>query len=126
METLWTLPVASTALLGGVVFNKGMGRLCTLSFSYEGESESVSGQLRFQGCEAFRVTYSTACTADNISAAYDKLVDLGETDWLREVRTITARTTQNVSRLRHLMIYFDDGPAYEFVCRDFESVTMKA
>lgn len=61
--------------------------------------------------------------------AYDKIVDLGETSWLAEVRNqlrqcgeeaLTSFSYTLPDQLSHLMINFDDGPCYEFICESFQ------
>jgi hypothetical protein len=54
--------------------------------------------------------------------AYDKLVDRAPSAWLDEVCANLRTNGTNGAQaqgLRHLMINFDDGPAYEVVCRSF-------
>ena len=60
--------------------------------------------------------------------AYDKIVDLGETSWLTEVKNqlrrygdlvLSSPSHGPLEQLAHLMINFDDGPCYEFICRSF-------
>jgi nicotinamidase-related amidase len=51
---------------------------------------------------------------------YDRLSDLGRTQWLDGIRQQLSRFGDDVQALRHLMIYFDDGPCYEFICRSFK------
>jgi hypothetical protein len=58
-----------------------------------------------------------------ITLAYDTLVDLGETEWLTHVREQLATDADDLSELRHLMIYFDDGPCFEFICKSFQTET---
>jgi len=52
-------------------------------------------------------------------AAYDKLVDRGNTPWLNKVRANLVNNGARAEGLTHLMINFDDGPAYEFICISF-------
>jgi len=122
-QTIWTLPVPSTALLHGCSFQKLPRRACALSCEYEADDDQiVSLKLLFEGVEAFKCTYMHACTVEMISTAYDKVVDLGSSEWLNEVREQLAShpdMDRGVEELRHLMIYFDDGPCYEFICRTF-------
>ena len=121
-QTLWTLPVPSTALLHGCAFEKLPRRACILRCVYENDSGStVSLKLLFDGVEAFKCTYHGACIAEMIRTAYDKVVDMGSTEWLGAVQgQLVSYGSQNVSELKHLMIYFDDGPCYEFICRTFK------
>ena len=98
-------------------------RQCELSFYVEAESGDKKVSLLFAGVEAYRCTYMAALNADMITAAYGKLVDLGESQWFNEVSQKTtgyytkAKKTPPV--LRHLAICFDDGPCFEIVCEGF-------
>jgi hypothetical protein len=51
--------------------------------------------------------------------AYDQLVDRGPSVWLDEVSVNLKRNGAQAQGLKHLMINFDDGPAYEVVCLSF-------
>ena len=120
-QTLWTLPVASTALLNGTTFQKLPRRACALLCEYEDDNDGiVSLKLMFEGVEAFKSTYQGACTPEMIRNSYDKVVDVGSSEWLRSVQgQLVSYGSQSVDELKHLMIYFDDGPCYEFICRAF-------
>lgn len=119
-RTLWTLPVPSTALLDGVSFQKLSGRACVLTLEYEDDDNNVvSMRLHFEGVETFKCTYLNACTVEMIGMAYDKVVDVGSSSWLIDIKKQLALSNQITSDLRHLMIYFDDGPSYEFICKAF-------
>jgi hypothetical protein len=50
---------------------------------------------------------------------YDTLSDMGYTDWLRSIKEQLLSVGDGGHGLRHLMMYFDDGPCYEFICRSF-------
>lgn len=118
-ETIWTLPVPSTALLRAPAFQKQLGRTCALSSEYEDDDDNVvSLKMLFEGVEAFKCTYYMACTIDMIDA-YDIVVDLGSTEWLTQIESELVSSHENATGLRHLRTYFDDGPCYEFICRSF-------
>jgi hypothetical protein len=118
-EVKWTLPVPSTALLEGPSFEMRLGREAALSYSYEGPDDLRCPEaVVFQGVEAFKCTYYRA-RDPSMLVAYDRLVDRGTTAWLEEVRANLAKNAGDATGLVHLMINFDDGPAYEFVCRSF-------
>jgi hypothetical protein len=118
--TLWTLPVPSTALLGGgPVFEVRPKREVALRFSYEGEDDARrSGTVVFQGVEAFKCTYYRARDG-SMHEVYDKLVDRGSSTWLEEVRANLRKNGGDAEGLVQMMMNFDDGPAYEVVCRSF-------
>jgi hypothetical protein len=73
----------------------------------------------FGGVEAFRCAYYYAVSADMIEIAYDRVVDLEATTWLSEIEGRLASARQINYGLRHLVVYFDDGPCYEFICKEF-------
>jgi hypothetical protein len=122
-QTLGTLPVASTALLSGVTFQMLLRRACALLCEYEDNNDDiVSLELLFDGVESFRCTYMGACTVEMIRTAYGKVVDIGSTEWLTVIRDRLVNSgygSQNIEEVKHLMIYFEDGPCYEFICRSF-------
>lgn len=116
---LWTLPVPSTAFLdGGPTFEDRLGREVALRLTYEGDDRDEVARLVFVGVEALRTTYVTACD-DSMLVAYDKLVDCGDTDWLAAIRKANTKKKHEIPGLKHLMIYFDDGPCYEAICKSF-------
>ena len=101
------------------------GRTCQISFRGEdSEGRIVQTRLIFESVEAFRCTHMTSRSVDMISTAYEKLVDLGETSWLAELRP-RALEYYRLSKkpapiLKHMAIYFDDGPYFEFICQNFD------
>lgn len=115
--TLWDLPVPSTALLDlGPVFEVCPRRLVAFRMAYEVAEGEREITLFLDGVEAYKVTRYRA-RSDAMLVAYDKLVDMGESEWLNEVRGTLARHGGDPTGLVHLMINFDDGPCYEFICR---------
>ena len=121
-ETLWRLPFPSSNTVGAS-FQERAGRVCALTFNEETEEAAINNSLHivFRGVEAYKCTYHRACTLAMINLAYDSLVDLGETEWLTHIREQLAAYADDLSGLRHLMIYFDDGPCFEFICRSFQT-----
>jgi len=119
-EPLWKMPVPSTAVLGGgVKFEKLKGRQCALIFDIEGDEDRVEHiRLIVDGVEAFKCTYHNAREPEMLRA-YDKLVDRGLTDWLQAIQARLLKVGEPSGELKHTMIYFDDGPCYEFICREF-------
>lgn len=96
------------------------GRTCVLTFEYEDDDDNVvSMWLHFEGVETFKCTYHNACTVEMVETAYDKVVDVGSSSWLADIEKQLALSGQSTSELRHLMICFDDGPCYEFICKAF-------
>ena len=114
MPVLWKLPFPSSGL-SGVEFQQLARRSCSLACD-DGENRPV--RIVFDCVEAFKCTYHNACTVEMIET-YDKLSDVGRTGWLESIRRQLSDFGEEVEALRHLMIYFDDGPCFEFICREF-------
>ena len=114
--TVWELPFPSSGS-GGPWFQQQMGRECEIRIE--------DCRLLFGGVEAFRITYLSSRTVEMINAAYDRVVDLGKTVWLRECSSRAEPFWQlhgETRTFRHLMICFDDGPCYEFICSSFRAI----
>jgi hypothetical protein len=113
-EALWKLPFPSSER-DSLKFQKLPGRSCALICS---AIEQGIFQIIFEGVESFKCTYHHACTVEMIQT-YDTLSDMGYTDWLRSIKEQLLSVGDGGHGLRHLMMYFDDGPCYEFICRSF-------
>jgi hypothetical protein len=73
--------------------------------------------LSFSGVVAHRCIYDVLCEGELITLAYDNLVDLGETNWLAALRAGSEKVHFGGGKsLKHLAIFFDEGPCFEFVC----------
>lgn len=123
-DVLWTFPVPPSALTRGPVLTGLPGREYDLAFHIESESGGEKRiALRFGDVEAYKCTHLAPMSKEMISNAYGKLTRLGSTPWFEEVVERSSRhyaiRKQPPKELQHLMICFDDGPCYEFVCARF-------
>jgi hypothetical protein len=117
IRVLWELPFPSSGAVDAG-FRELDGRDCAVVFKNtlrDGRDNSLA--LVFTGVKAFKGTYFHAISG--LDEAYDTLVDLGETEWLAEVKTRLASHGDDTSGVLHLMILFDDGPCFEFICTAF-------
>ena len=120
-EIVWKISVPSTAFLKGVIFSTLSGRKCVLEYSYESEENFsvIFEKLIFVGVESFKCTYYRACSIEMIEA-FDRIIDVENSNWLTETKYNLSAFEVDQLDLKHLRIYFDDGPCYEFICRSFE------
>ena len=118
MTELWKLPGPSSGR-ATVEFHQLGGRECLLicQFALDGSDDF---QMTFAGVESYKATFYMACTSQMLEA-YDRISNVGTTPWLEEVSAQLSRSGEDSSGLQHLMIYFDDGPCYEFICRSFQT-----
>jgi len=120
MNTLWKMPLCSAGRASDSVWQLP-GRDVEVAVSDGDELGGVpSERLIFGGVESFRVTYHRSCTPD-MSDAYDRVIELSETAWLVEVRVQLLGANEPTDSLRHLRLYLDDGPCYEFICGRFRA-----
>jgi hypothetical protein len=112
---LWKLPTPVSALVQDPQLKLLSRRACELLFQIDDKGTEKWISIGFDDVAALKCSYLEACTASMFKFAYGRLVDLGMTTWLVEIAQIGRRSTP----LRHLMIYFDDGPCYEFACHEF-------
>lgn len=126
---LWETPVPSSSFYRGVVFENHLGRQISLSFEYEDDKGQMKeGQISFFDIIAYRVIYLYGLTGEMIESSYDELIDLGNTDWLKEIketldkRGLSQQERERYLNIKHYRICFDDGPCYEFICTSFETV----
>ena len=120
---LWEMPVPSSALTRGLSFAALLKRECELSFYVESEDGDKKTGILFDGVEAYKCTHMTARGVEMINTAYEKLVLIDGSPWLEEVKAISSayytKRQGTPKELVHLMICFDDGPCYEFICIGF-------
>lgn len=116
---IWKLPFPSSGT-SGARFREIAGGHCAIIFPgrYNNEDDPDVFKLIFTGVQAFKCTYFHACIPHEMNA-YDRLVDLGDTEWLLSIKKQLAKHSDKTDDLRHLRIDFDDGPNYEFICRSF-------
>lgn len=119
-RTLWKMKDPSSGLIRepkAQVLTRRSWCLWWVATQFEG-SKGIEALL-FSGVEAFKCTYMLAYSAELVTETYDRLIDVGETSFLLEIRSnLKGRT--NVNELKHFAISFDDGPLYEFIARGFE------
>lgn len=132
VKEIFVLPMPSS-WLSSPEFKPGLGRSNTIRCEWleyekceskENENPKITQITRvdliFSKCWGIKITHYVAIDAKWIPLAYGKVVDLGATGWLRNIRSNIAANRIETGQLRHLMICFDDGPLFEFICESFE------
>lgn len=112
---LWHLPVAPTALYYDPKLDMEGSRKCTLTLFFEdNDFNSKELKLSFLGVEKFCFTYLTSLNSE-MRGAYGKVILIYDSAFIEEIRYLN----NNKNELNHYMITFDDGPCYEFICKEF-------
>jgi hypothetical protein len=124
-QVLFKMPVPSYELLpGGPHINLGFS-LTSIFCDYADPDSGAPSRLTliFDSIETSKLTNRFANDVEIIDKAYEQVVDFGESEWLRHVKSKLAQNSADSSGLRHLVIYFDGGTGLEFICRDFRTTT---
>jgi hypothetical protein len=129
-KTLWKLAVPVTSIIRGPSLKVLPKRQCEISFSVEAKDGGEKMEaLLFEDVEVFKCTYLASLgsvSQDLRRQSYGALISISESLWLQEVKrsyTDYCRSAQLTSKdLQHLLITFDDGPCYEFICSAFKAV----
>ncbi len=128
-EILWALPVPLSSIIRGPFFAEHLKRECEVSFTIEGsDGKELPVSLRFGSVQGYRCTmlYSLGSIAGSLrNDSYGKVISVENSQWLAEARKsygyyCSIRRISEVE-LQHLMITFDDGPCYEFICGAFRA-----
>lgn len=121
MKTIvWQSPVPSTAFLRGVRVDLRPNRQVALVFEFEDDDGRRSSEAVFSEVAHYRTTCLPALTADMIRDAYDRVVDLGDSQELRATKA-AMEANGRAPNVRHFRICFDDGPCFDFMATSFHS-----
>jgi hypothetical protein len=122
-KEIFVLPVPSTSLVKSPRFEEIPGRISEIICEYEGAEagQTIRLSLIFGNRYAVKITNDFACSIALRHITYDKVVDLGETDWLESVNSNLAASIGLDVKLKHLGIFFDDECLYEFICESFQT-----
>ena len=128
-KTLWKLPVPVTSIVKGPFLKVLPKRQCEISFSIEASDGGEKMEaLLFDEVEVFKCTHLKSLgsvSQDLRRQSYGAVISVSESPWLREVKQpyidYCASALLPPKELQHLMITFDDGPCYEFICGVFKA-----
>ena len=119
IKILHDIPFSSGLLLLSPILTILPGRQYSLDCDYENEENGETVQIKtlFTDIVAFKCTYLYALDVFLIKNAYEKIVELEQSEWKSEVLNRLAKERE---AYKHLAIVFDDGPCYEFICKDID------
>ena len=95
-----------------VVFTH-LGGGAELRCTYEREGSMYAGGLQFERVRASRYRAEGHCTPWHIEDAYDTLVEVTDSAWVRELLDAEPRGAQGAWTIRHFLIFIDGSGAYE-------------
>ncbi|TXK17715.1 hypothetical protein [Homoserinibacter sp. GY 40078] len=96
-----------------------LGATVELTYTYEYMGGLYAGGIGFDTARAYRFRAESHCTSWHFEA-YDTLVEVLDSSWVRELRDAEPSVTGGIWTMRHFLIYLDDSGAYEVVAKDVE------
>jgi len=118
INELWIFPVPSTCLNRGVTlyFPGGKAILKFDYFDVEKDDKIFNSGIIFDAAVAHR--HSSEKFTKFISEAYDKLIEIKDSDWVKEL-TLLSSEWSNFWKIKHYAIYLDSYGLYEFIASGY-------
>jgi hypothetical protein len=110
---LGTLTTPSTAITSEVVFEFAYGSV-TLRFEYDKDGLSYRGGVEFGRVRAYRFRAEGHCSAWHIEGTYDTIVEIEDSDWIKELRAEVA-DGQDIFEMHHYMLFLDGSGCFEVI-----------
>src|SRR5208282_2137709 len=111
---LYKVPVPSTAFTTEAYF-EDKGPRPAVCFTYKSNGEEQEGQISFSRVAAMRTRAARCCTPWHIEGAYDTLVEVEDSAWVKEVRADTQPLWKDKWPMHHYMIYLDSAGCFEVI-----------
>jgi hypothetical protein len=115
---LYKVPVPSTAFTTEA-YLEGKGPRPAVRFTYKANGEEQQGQISFSKVAAMRKRAERCCTPWHIDGAYDTLVEIDESSWVKEVRADTQALWRDKWPMHHYMIYLDSVGCFEVIAESW-------
>lgn len=97
-----------------------------IRFSYTREGVECRSGIRFKSVCATRSRAERCCTAWHIEGAYDTLVEVKQSSWVKELLADTDERWRNEWETHHYMIYLDSAGCFEVVAESWETIAEEA
>jgi hypothetical protein len=113
LTTLYKLPISSH------YFDHAEYCSDILHYEYLSESSVVRGGIRFERVPTYRFRAERCMELWQYDAS-DKLVEVEDSEWVRQIRADTDRVIRDREIMNHYAIYLQIGGTYEVIARSFE------
>lgn len=120
-RVIWPLSPPPSAFTERVVLSHPGGDV-QLQCTYERSGSMYVGGFRFHRVRAYRFRAESHCTPWHIDEAYDTLVEIEASDWVRELLAAAPSEVRGQWNVRHFLIYVDSAGAYEVAAEDVEQL----
>ena len=119
---LFTIRVPSTSFTTGAYWD-GNGVSPAIRFGYIKDGKQVQDGIKFDHVCATRTRAERCCNVWHIEDAYDTLVEVEDSPWVREIRLDTKELWRNEWEMHHYMIYLDSAGCFEIIAASWARVT---
>ena len=115
-KPLYTVPVPSTQ------FESGGAYMCdhTIRFEYHRSGVLYRNGIGFRAITAARTRAERCCKVWHIEEAYDTLVEVEDSLWVKEIRADTAEQWRDEWETHHYLIYLDSAGCFEVIAASWE------
>jgi hypothetical protein len=117
-KRLFEIPVPSTSLTSEAYFD-GQGVMPAIRFGYAKDGIEYRAGIGFTRVLAARKRAERCCTAWHIEGAYDTLVEIEDSSWVREIRADTQEMWRDKWATHHYMIYLDSAGCFEVIAESW-------
>lgn len=124
IKELWAFPVPSTCINKRVSFYFPGGK-AILKFDYfdeENDDKIFNSGIVFDAAVAHR--HSSEKFTKFISQAYDKLIEIEDSEWVKELSSISSEWAE-FWKIKHYAIYLDSYGLYEFIASGYSLTETK-
>jgi hypothetical protein len=120
-KPLHTVPVPSTNFTTHAYLDM-QGIQPAIRFGYRKDGVQHEGGIGFSKVCVLRTRAERCCTAWHIEDAYDTLVEVEASPWVKEIRADTAKQWRNKWEMHHYMIYLDSVGCFEIIAESWVSL----
>lgn len=119
-----TIPTPSTAITEGPVLVHDGGS-ATIQFQFDREGEQFSSGLTFERVRAMQHRAESCCTPWHIEGAYDAVVEVVESTWVRDLLEAEPDYRAGHWVVRHFMLYLDSAGCFEFAAESWSELPVE-
>jgi hypothetical protein len=117
IKELWRIPVPSTAVQGEQLLYTSADALLRFDYYDAKKDDTIFNcGIFFKNVVGFKHDSEGFSTA--LMDAYDRLVEIIDSDWINEYRKINSRVA-NIFSIKHYAIFLKNCGLYEFIAAEF-------
>jgi hypothetical protein len=120
-KALYTIAVPSTDFNVEAYFD-GKGASPAIRFGYKRDGLQHQEAITFSRVLAVRTRAERSCKAWHIEGAYDTLVEIEDSPWVKEVVADISEQWRDKWEAHHFMIYLDSAGCFEVIAESWTAI----